>query len=299
MKKVSVVIPAYNMADLTARTVESVLNQTYADVEIIVVDDGSTDGTREKMRSFGDAVKYVYKENGGASSARNLGIKLSKGEYTALLDCDDVYAPDKIEKSVRFLEENPGYGFVHSAANIVDENGKVLEYFSMGEKSGTGWIAESLILRNFICNSTVVARRECFSGAGFFDESIFIPADWDMWLRLSEKYRAGFIDEPLTMYLRRTKGSYTHRHLENALKHQKIVLEKFFKRNPGLVKRLKNKAYSGIFFCHAGECARAGDTLRAVKAALLSVLLERSRAGQICAKWFRRTRQGRGERRSS
>ena len=107
MKKVSVIIPAYNKADLTVKTVQSVLSQTYVNIEIIVVDDGSTDDTKEKLLVFGDKINYIYKQNGGACSARNVGINCATGEYLALIDCDDIFYPDKISKSVECLEEKP------------------------------------------------------------------------------------------------------------------------------------------------------------------------------------------------
>lgn len=91
MKKVSVIIPAYNKADLTVKTVQSVLSQTYVNIEIIVVDDGSTDNTREKLSVYATKIKYFYKNNGGACSARNAGIRLANGRYIAFIDCDDLY----------------------------------------------------------------------------------------------------------------------------------------------------------------------------------------------------------------
>ena len=101
MKRVSVVIPAYHKADLTIKTVKSVLNHTYKNIEIIVVDDGSTDDTKDQLQLFGDRIHYIYKQNAGASSARNIGIKQAAGEYIALIDCDDIFYPEKISKSVR------------------------------------------------------------------------------------------------------------------------------------------------------------------------------------------------------
>ena len=100
MRKVSVIIPAYNKAALTVKTVESVLNQTYKNIEIIVVDDGSTDDTRRFLLPYDKEIKYIYKRNAGVCSARNVGIHLSTGEYIGLLDCDDMYLPQKIELSV-------------------------------------------------------------------------------------------------------------------------------------------------------------------------------------------------------
>src|SRR6185295_19271400 len=122
---VTVIIPAYNAADHTVKTVQSVLDQTYSQIEIIVVDDGSTDDTRRKMESFGSRITYIFKKNGGACSARNMGLKIAKGTYIGLLDCDDKYLPRKIESGVAHLEKNPQVGLLHTNAYYIDAEDKV------------------------------------------------------------------------------------------------------------------------------------------------------------------------------
>lgn len=257
MKKVSVVIPAYNKADLTIKTVESVLAQSYPNIEVIVVDDGSTDSTKEKLTPYKDKIRYVYKDNGGACSARNLGLQLAIGEYIAFLDCDDLYLPRKIESSVDYLEKNSDFGFVHTAAYFIDDDDRALRTFSNRMSRRIGWIAKALLLRNFICSSTVVARKLCFEKVGFFDESIFTPADWDMWMRIAEHYKAGYIDKPLTKY--RVSDSYILKHIELWKKEELIVLEKAFKRNPKLDKHLKNIVASNTFCRCAVSYLLTGD----------------------------------------
>ncbi len=232
MEKVSVIIPAYNRSDLTVKTVKSVLAQTYNDVEVIVVDDGSTDDTRQKLLVFRDRIKYVFKQNGGACSARNLGIRLSTGRYIALLDCDDIYLPEKLDKSVAYLRKNRDFGLVHTSAYFIDENGNYIRRYPFFFTSPSGWISDRLVKKNFICNSTLVLRRECFERVGYFDESIFMPADWDMWLRLSEFYKCGYINQPLTLY--RSSQSYVLANLERLKEECFVVLEKTFKRRSGL-----------------------------------------------------------------
>ncbi len=245
---VSVIIPAYNKAQLTVKTVESVLAQTYKNLEILVADDGSADDTRLQLERFGDKIRYLYKENGGACSARNFGLKHSRGEYVAFLDCDDLYLPKKIEASVKYLQSNPQVGFVHTAAYFVDGNDQVLTQYSHPKSRKTGWISRELCLRNYICNSTVLMRKECFNKAGDFDETIFPPADWDLWLRLSEHYEAGYIDEPLTKY--RVTDNYTFKHLERSKADERKVLEKFFARNPRWID-LQGKVWSQFHLRYA------------------------------------------------
>jgi len=269
MKKVSVIIPAYNNADLTVRTVESVLRQTYKNIEIIVVDDGSTDNTKLKLVPYTGKIKYVYKKNGGACSARNLGIRLSTGEYIGFLDCDDIYLPKKIELGIDYLEKHPDFGFVHTAAYYVDEKDKILRRFSHYNSRYTGWIAKRLLPRNYICNSTPIVRKTCFKKVGIFDETIFIPADWDMWLRIAESYKVGYINTPLTLY--RMSECYTLRHIEQSEKEEKIFLKNVFQRNLKLKSCFKNKFISKIYCRSAVNYLLTGDYLKAKVKLSLSI----------------------------
>jgi len=209
------------------------------------------------------------KKNGGACSARNLGISLAKGEYIGLLDCDDLYLPEKIELSVRFFEKNPDFGFIHSAAYFIDGNGKVLRKFSHRQSRRMGWIAKNLVFRDFICNSTVVVRKACFEKVGLFDERIFTPGDWDMWLRLAEKYKAGYIDIPLVSY--RASGSYILSHIEQMKKEERLVLEKNFKENNHLTISDQNKAVSNIHYRCALSYLLIGDFDKTKEELILSL----------------------------
>ncbi len=247
MKKVSVIIPAYNKAELTVKAVISVLRQTYDNIEIIVVDDGSIDNTRAKLRVYDYFYKinYMYQENKGACNARNLGIRLASGDYIALLDCDDIYYPEKIAKSVKYLEENPDCGFVYTNAYLIDANDEwVSNYSDLGQKQNDEIVSE-LFFNNVICNSTSVVRKECFEKVGLFDEKIFIPADWDMSLRLSEKYRIGYIAERLTGY--RISENYSKHHQKQALEENLYVMKKMFDRNNITSKFLIGRCYANVY----------------------------------------------------
>ena len=240
---VSVIIPAYNRSHLTVRTVESVLRQTYGHVEIIVVDDGSTDNTPQAMKPYESRVRYIRKPNGGASSARNAGIREARGEYIAFLDCDDLYLPEKIALCMQYLQNDPRHGFVHTAAYFVDDEDKVVGRYSH-PRSLRAATPGRLITGNFICNSTVVARRDVLERAGFFDESMFIPADWDMWLKLSEIVPGGHLDIFLTMY--RITVNYTFNRLDQARREEEIVVRNFFARNPKALPWSKAAAFSNL-----------------------------------------------------
>ncbi len=268
MKKVSIIIPAYNKAVLTVKAVESVLRQSYKNIEVIVVDDGSTDETKQSLLPFLNKINYVFKKNGGACSARNAGIRLAKGDYLAFLDCDDIFLPDKIEVCLKYLEGHPSVGFVHTAAYFIDHQGKICGKYSHPRSKKTGWISDRLILGNFVCNSTVVVKKEVLRKAGSFDESIFMPADWDMWLRLSEVSKGGYIDLPLSQY--RVTDNYILGKVALALKEEIIVIEKYFQRNINKCGYFGKRVTSNLHFRFAQCYFLKNDTKKFKKEAYLA-----------------------------
>ncbi len=255
MKKVSVIIPAYNKAEYTRRTVESILAQTYSNIEILVVDDGSKDNTAAIMAGYKDHIRFIEKANGGACSARNEGIRKATGECVAFLDCDDLYCREKIEKCVNYLETNPHFGFVYTGAYFIDEHDAVVGQYDH-PCSKEGHIATDLVLGNFICNSTVVVKKTILDKVGLFDETIFPPADWDLWLRLSQVSQAGYLREPLTKY--RIVDNYIFNRLEQARREEIYVLEKFFKSSADCGV-LKNRAFSNFYLRFAQSAFISGD----------------------------------------
>ena len=138
MPTVSVVIPTYNRALMVKEAIQSVLDQTYSDFEIIVVDDGSTDDTREVVTAFADKVRYVFQENSGRSNARNRAIHMARGRYIAFLDSDDLYMPHKLDMQVACMEKVPEFGMVYSTAVCIDEQGNDLTRIYKANESG--WI---------------------------------------------------------------------------------------------------------------------------------------------------------------
>ncbi len=201
--KVSVIIPTYNFARLLPRTIKSVLNQTLQDFELIIVDDGSTDNTREVADGFvavDPRVKYVYQKNSG-SPARptNTGIQKSEGKYIAILQHDDEWFPEKLEKQVLFFEnsENPNLGFIGCHAVIVNSDGSIEKQLFKKSKD----LLKDLLGMNVIpYPSAVMVRRETFEEIGLFDEQFKIADDWDMWLRIAQKYEFDFVDSVLFKY---------------------------------------------------------------------------------------------------
>jgi len=201
--RVSVVIPAHNVASCVGRAVDSALAQHYTDHEVIVVDDGSTDATAEILAGYGAAIRVVGKRNGGLSSARNAGIRAAAGELVAFLDADDYWLPAKLARQVALLDARPEIGFCSTAAALEAPDGSRL-----GE-----WLclppADDMLREIFARNaavagsgSAVVVRRALFDRAGMFDESLRSLEDIDMWMRLAAITRYACVPEPLTVVLR-------------------------------------------------------------------------------------------------
>ena len=197
MSTVSVIIHTYNNERFMAETVESVLNQTYKDYEIIVVDDGSADGTRDALVPYMQKIRYHYKENGGIASAKNAGISLSETEFVAFLDHDDLWVPDKLQLQMEHFNENPQIGLVYAKYTSF-RDGKELR--TKPEKGYSGWIFKELLSKSFIQTSTVVVKRECLDAVGPYDETFSLGDEYDMFLRIARKFQCGFVDKGLTRY---------------------------------------------------------------------------------------------------
>jgi len=189
MATISVVTPTYNRARFLPEAVESVLAQTHADLELIIVDDGSVDETREILEPFlaDGRVRYFYQENRGQSHARNLALKQARGDFIAFLDSDDLWYPDKLEKQLAVLREKPEVDIVHGDEAIIDENGVVTSQENMRRYSGR--ITQRLLADNSVSITTALVRRRCFDEMGGFDTSVGVADDYELWLRFSARYR--------------------------------------------------------------------------------------------------------------
>lgn len=208
MPRVSIIIPTYNNAQFLPATLESVFQQTFQDYEIIVIDDGSTDNTREVLTPYLHRIHYLYQENQERSAARNYGISFAQGEFIAFLDSDDLWFPHKLERQVTVMDEHPEVVLVFSQARYVDSQGNPTAF--CGE-----WVdgkpAKDVEVRSFFEDfvqgnvvygggSTALVRREVLHQAGLFDTQITHGEDWDLWWRISAKGVFAYIPEPLTYY---------------------------------------------------------------------------------------------------
>lgn len=237
---VSVIIPTYKSQDFVVDAVKSVLAQTYAQYEVIVIDDGSTDGTKDMLRRFCSQIVYLRQENRGPSAARNAGIRIANGAYICFLDADDLWTPDKLEIQTAFMEQNRSIGLLFSDHEEFDRE-KILSRSFLAEKTFRSEIIShrpireafaKLVIENFISTPTVMVRRECLEKAGLFDESIRSVEDRDMWLRVSAHF--GIACLPLILCKKRIHKGNISREPELASRGRVSVLENNRRRFPNL-----------------------------------------------------------------
>jgi glycosyltransferase involved in cell wall biosynthesis len=269
LPRVSVIIPTHNRSKLLRVAVESVLAQTYPAIEIIVVDDGSTDDTAAVIAEYAGRVTYIEQANAGVAAARNTGFRASSGEFINFLDDDDTFLPTKIERQVAVLEAQPEAGLVHCGYHHVDEEGTVLDT--------TGVLPEGHVLKELICESFLTVhspliRRQCLEQVGLFDEVLPWTADWDLWLRIAlAGYPFACVQEPLCTYLVHPVCMTSD---IRTLELQTLeVLDRVF-ANPRLpkdVSTLEDEVYSAIHLWYSCQyCAvhRWDDAQRSVAEAL-------------------------------
>jgi len=259
MSEISVVIPTYNRREFLPLAIRSVLNQTFQDFEIIVVDDGSLDySAKEIVGEFRDPrIRYIRHEvNKGLSAARNTGIKVSKGRYIAFLDDDDEWLPEKLELQLDlFKKSSSDVGVVYTGCLKVDRSsGKVIQHMIPTKR---GNILKDLLLRDCVIagGSTALVRKECFNKVGLFDENLLAWEAYDMWIRISQVFLFEYIDLPLVKY-------YHHRNKMSTNFNLLIKgIELMFKKHDRLFYQSK-KGFSyhylrlGVIYCLSGDVKR-------------------------------------------
>lgn len=207
---ISLIIPSFNRSSLLKRALLSVFEQTLLPDEIIVVDDGSTDNTANMLRDYFPQVTYLYQENSGVSSARNLGIKHSTGDWIALLDSDDTWIKNKLEQQVTKLKQAHEIKICHTE-EIWIRNDIRVNAMNKHKKSG-GWIFEQCLPLCAMSPSSIMIHRSIFDELGFFDESLPACEDYDLWLRISNCYPVLFIEQPLINKYGGHEDQLSHQH---------------------------------------------------------------------------------------
>jgi len=279
---VTVIIPVYNRERFLRATVDSVLAQTYPAVELIAVDDGSTDGSRGILEEYGDRLRLLAHPDGGnkgQSAAINLGLESARGEYVAILDSDDLFAPEKLARQVAYLEANPDVGVVFANGCVMDADG-VPRYpiFPEGHVI-TDDPAELLLDCSINVPSNALIRKSVLDRVGGFDETMRSAQDHDMLVRLAEQTRFGYVDEVLWYYRRHGQsqsGQFARRRWETGFR----ILDKACRRYPyGRTVRRRRLA---VLHFRLGQCAveerRYGE---AAWRFLLAGLLDPRRAAAV------------------
>ncbi len=266
MPKVTVITPAYNAEKYLRQTIESVLAQTFQDFEMLIIDDGSVDSTRLISESYSDKVTCIKKENGGVSSARNLGMSKANGDYIAFLDADDIWHPSKLEKQVNFLESNLDIGICYVGVECVDENLRTLSYIEANSYSD---YCEALLLYSCVVSgscSSVMIRRSFVEQIGGFDTNFTNYEDWEYWLRLSLETKFAPISEYLLKY-RIKLGSASFNNTKTIEKNVLEALSKFFnnKNLPAKYLSLQNQSYSNNWLILSGEYLHKGKYVDSIR----------------------------------
>ncbi len=241
---VSVIIPVYNGASFLSDAIVSALEQSHDNIEVLVIDDGSTDNTPEICKKYSDKIRYYRKENGGQAIARNFGIEQSGGDLIAFLDSDDIWASEKIEKQICRMQLKRCMWSYTDAVAFSDN--KFLFRFSNISEQFEGNIFTSLFLKNNIVASSVIVHRDILKKIGNFAHIRL--EDWDLWLRIAEKYEVALVKEELVQYRIHNQSSLRTTSINQKLESKIYIIKKAFKNSPHLSENLFQKACSNAYF---------------------------------------------------
>lgn len=250
--KVSVIMPCYNQARFVGEAIQSVLNQTYQDFELIVVDDGSTDGSHDIVAAIGDRrIRYHYQSNQGLAAARNAALCLARGEFVAFLDADDLFLPEKLTLQVQALDNQPEVGLVAGGYLFVDELGKPLAerrpWCYRPHLDLSTWLRDCPVIVN-----AVLVRREWLKHVGGFDPALRRVEDWDLWLRMA--YRGcRMVWTPHVVCAYRMHGEQMVRDGRSQKETTLAIMDKFFAQPdlPTELRRERQQAYAAAYLSGA------------------------------------------------
>jgi glycosyltransferase involved in cell wall biosynthesis len=253
---VSVVVTAYNVRPFIAETLRSVISQPYSNFEVIVIDDGSTDGTAEILESWSSEprVRIIRQANKGSSSARNAGARAAKGEFLAFIDGDDLATPQRLQSSIAALREYPDSALSYGRIDLIDETGHTLSR-RRSSRYRSGWIAGELRYRNFIPFSAITVRQCAFEQIGGFDESIRSSEDWEFLWRLATKFEVRFVDECLILY--RVRAASKTMDIEAKAAAYRSIQERMFEGNIPRIALASGSIGLGSICLKRGEALRA------------------------------------------
>ncbi|EDX76939.1 glycosyl transferase, group 2 family protein [Coleofasciculus chthonoplastes PCC 7420] len=245
MSLISVVIPVYNGEKTIRQTIESVINQTFSNFELIVIDDGSQDSTLDIVRSISDSRLKVFSfPNAGLATSRNRGIQLASGDYISFIDADDLWTGNKLEAQLKALLDNPQAAVAFSWTDCIDESGQFSRRGNYTTVSGN--VYAQLLLTDFIENgSNLLIRSEAFKKVGYFNESLPAAEDWDMWLRLAVNYEFAVVPSPQVFYRLSTTSMSANVVRQEAACLQ--VIDQAFAQAPDSVQHLKKPSLANLY----------------------------------------------------
>lgn len=270
---VSVVIPAYNSASFLASSIESALAQTHRALEVVVINDGSTDETATVLASFGSRIRVVSQANRGLPAARNAGIAVSVGEWVAFLDADDWWLPEKLEKQLA-MATDPAVGLIYSNRYNAGARGDLPEVQSSHQSLYSGDIFVDLLrLGNHLTASSVMVRRSIVNELGGFAEHLGSAEDWDLWIRVAARWRVAVSDEPLVSY--RFHAGMMSGNPDRMAKARNEVVDRALASPRGLQlsSRLRRHIRSATTRTNAWDVARSGRRFAALRLYLNAVAL--------------------------
>lgn len=269
---ISTVIPTYNYGHFVTAAIDSALSQTFADQEVIVVDDGSQDDTRDRLRPYMDRIRYIFQENQGLSAARNTGIEAAKGEWVALLDSDDIWHPRKLELQATIAREHTGFELVGTAH--VDGFDSQWPSIEIVPDVATRIVSYAeLVIRPRFGPSGVLIRRNCFDKVGMFDVNLRSSEDRDMWLRIAHRHPVILLTQPLWWY-RHHNASMSKSCVRMETNDLNVLRKNFSHRDPKSNPfMLKKKAFSFSYYSSSIRYAQAGEHFHAMDRLLRSFVL--------------------------
>jgi glycosyltransferase involved in cell wall biosynthesis len=243
--RVSVVMATYNMGRFLGEAIDSVIGQDYRPLELIVIDDGSTDNTGAVLERYAGRsdVRIVRQPNGGQTVAKNRGLEEATGDYVGFCDADDVWLPGKISRQLPLFDAGGRVGVVYGECELIDGTGRPVAYRPM--KRYEGRITRQLVIDNFVTFSTALVTRRAIDAVGGFNRKLRMAIDYDLWLRISTEFEFRFLPEPLAKY-RVWEGQMSH-DLEGRLTNAFLLMEDFFNEFPKAVSRTDQRrawAYS-------------------------------------------------------
>lgn len=245
MSLISVIVPAYNAATTIKETLDSVCRQTLSNIEIIVINDQSTDATLDCIAQLKDSRLKVFSyPHGGVSASRNRGIACAESEFIAFLDADDIWTEDKLECQVQALQHNPDAALAYSWTDYLDESGRFLR--SGDHVSWNGDVYQHLLVRNFLDNgSNPLIRKEVLVSVGGFNESLSCGEDWELWVRLAARYPFVVVPRPQVLY--RLSASSASANIAQMEAQGLKVIERVFAQVPESLQHLKTVRLSNFY----------------------------------------------------